>query len=1013
MRRKMVFPTSFLAVIITTGLTCSTVVEAQVRDPVSFWRFEEGKGVTTADIGFGGHRGTLVGNVGFVKDGDRGSVLEFGAGDSYVETNAWITELGTANFSITAWIKTREMGVAILGKSNGDRSWDFHEKQFYLSAGTEQGTPIKGGVHFYGNQAGEIWGGTAVNDGTWHHVCVTWDNATKTQHIYVDGKLDDLRPVWVYYGGRGDTTTDTVRLGFDCSGDAVSDFIGRMDDVAVFNVTLTQQEVAKWMTLSLPVTASAPYPGNGVIDVPRLGVVLSWQPGVYAKSHDVYFGLSLSDVSTASRTDQRGVLLSQGQSETYYPTHGALDFDFGTTCYWRVDEVNAPPDSTVIKGEIWSFTTEPIAYPIAGEKISVSASSSATGQGPENTVNSSGLTDDLHSDVLTTMWLTAAGATGSTWIQYEFDTVYKLVEMWVWNHNGSFERSIGLGCKDVSIEYSLNGTDYTALGTTHQFARASGKPGYAHNTTIDLGGIAAKYVRLTIANNWGGILKQYGLSEVRFFNVPVLAREPSPIPGAMGVEADTSVSWRAGREAARHNVYLSKDKQAVIDGTAPAKTVTSPSYAPALDLASTYYWRVDEANDAETPSVWPGEVWDFSTQAYAVVDDFESYTDDTDAGQAIYQTWIDGYGTTTNGSQVGYTLSPFEEHVIVRPGSRQSMPLKYDNTAVTNSEARRAFGSPQDWTQHGIKGLTLWFYGDPNNVAQQMYVKINNAKVLYDGDAANLRLKQWQMWYIPLGSLNVSSVTSLSIGFDRIGTATGQGRIWIDDIGLYSYDRQLVTPKDPGATGLQAQYQFEGNANDSSTNGRKGTLVSAPTYVQGKSGQAMSLDGVDDYVNITGYKGIVANAAGVQQPFTVCAWIKTATNSTDIVSWGTNAGGQRMSFRVDTVIRVEHGDGNIRGTNGASLLDDEWHHVAATVPQAGTMTDVRLYADGGDVTGVSTAETGFNIKADLDVRIGMGGPTGGRFFKGLIDDVRIYNRVLSAGEIAWIAGRTTPFDAGF
>ena len=1013
MCKKMIFPISSFVSIAIICLTWSTVVEAEVRDPVSFWRFEEGKGFTTADIGFGNHPGTLVGSVAFVNDADRGSVLEFGMGDSYVDTNAWITELGPADFSITAWIKTREPGVAILGKSNGDKNWAFHEKQFYLSNGTEQGTPVVGGVHFYGSGAAEIWGATPVNDGQWHHVCVTWTYATATRHIYVDGKLDDLNPVWPYYGGRGDNVTDTVRLGFDCSGDAVADFIGRMDDVAIFNVTLTQQEIAKWMTLSLPATASAPYPGNGVTDLPRRGVVLSWQPGVYAASHDVYFGTNFADVNTASRTNPLGVLVGKGQTENYYPTNKSLDFDFGTTCYWRVDEVNAPPSSAIVRGEVWSFTTEAVADPIAADKISVRASSNVTGQGPENTINSFGLTDGLHSDVLTTMWLSAPGAALPAWIEYEFDTVYKLAEMRVWNHNGSFERSLGLGCKSVLVEYSLNGTDFTTLGTTHEFARATGKPGYACNTTVDFGGVTAKYVRLTINSNWGGLMKQYGLSEVRFLYLPVRAREPSPISGSTNVDVGASLSWRAGREAGRHNVYLSTNQQAVIDGTAPVKTATSPSYAPALDLGGTYYWRVDEANDAETPTTWQGDVWSFSTQTYAVVDDFESYGDDKDAGKAIYQTWVDGYGTTTNGSQVGYIDAPFEEHVIVRPNSRQSMPLKYDNTSATNSQATRTFASPQDWSKHGIKGLTLWFYGDPTNVAQQMYVKINNTRVPYDGAAENLRLKQWQMWYIPLASLNVSSVTTLSIGFDRIGTTKGQGLICIDDIRLYSYARQLVTPKDPGTTGLQAQYPFEGNVNDSSGRGHNGTLVGGPTYMAGKSGQAINLDGTDDYVNITGYKGILADAAGVQQPFTVCAWIKTATNAMDIVTWGTNVGGQRMSLRVDTVIRVEHGNGNIRGTNGASLLDDEWHHVAATVPQGGSIMDVRLYTDGGDVTGVGSADAGFSIKADVDVRIGMGGPTGGRFFKGLIDDVRIYSRVLSAGEIAWVAGRATPFDAGF
>ncbi|GAI31862.1 unnamed protein product, partial [marine sediment metagenome] len=41
-----------------------------------------------------------------------------------------------------------------------------------------------------------------------------------------------------------------------------------------------------------------------------------------------------------------------------------------------------------------------------------------------------------------------------------------------------------------------NGTDYTTLGTTHEFARAPGAPDYAHNTTVDFGSAAAKYVRL-------------------------------------------------------------------------------------------------------------------------------------------------------------------------------------------------------------------------------------------------------------------------------------------------------------------------------------------------------------------------------------------------------------------------------------------------------------------------------------------------------------------------------------
>jgi len=227
---------------------------------------------------------------------------------------------------------------------------------------------------------------------------------------------------------------------------------------------------------------------------------------------------------------------------------------------------------------------------------------------------------------------------------------------------------------------------------------------------------------------------------------------------------------------------------------------------PALNLASTYYWRVDEVNDAETPSVWPGDLWSFSTQEYLVVDDFESYTNDSP--KRVFQAWIDGAGFSADdffpqgntgngsGSLVGCdpTLGPIMETKAVHGGTK-SMPMTYDNTTATYSETTRTFESPQNWALHGIKGLTLWFYGDPNNTAQQMYVKINGTKVLYDGTAENLKLASWQVWQIDLTGLNVGSVRTLSIGFDRVNGTGGAGQVFIDDI-------RLSRPSTSGSTGI-------------------------------------------------------------------------------------------------------------------------------------------------------------------------------------------------------------------
>ncbi len=999
--------------LIAVGLLLGVVAGAANAEIIAYWPFEEGEGDVAKDV-VNDIEAKLTG-VAWVPGHGGGFALNSPAtGTRSILAGAAPTPT-TKDISFAWWMVDRYASYQTLMNKGLDSSVAGH---YILLRPTSEDSPLRfriGGFQAYGG-----WGtecrvpAGAYQDGEWTHVVCTFDYASDTATIYINGELKPngaynpktgIAGPSGYCQGVNDPTQPLYIVG------QRETFQGDVDEVAIWDHALSPVDVAKVYVLGPlaldPKLAGRPQPADGAVDI-RREATLGWSAGESAVSHDVYLGTVFEDVNNA--TTGSPLLVSQGQTDTTYDPPSRLEF--GTTYYWRIDEVTAPPASTV-KGLIWSFTTEPIAYPVAGNTIKATASSADADQGPENTINGKGLANDLHSDDLTAMWLTAPGSEGPAWIQYEFDKVLRLHEMWVWNHNGLLEPTLGLGAKEVVIEYSVDGVDFATLGAPATFSRAPGKVNYAANTAVDLGGIAAKYIRLTINRNWGGILPQSGLSEVRFFSVPVFAREPNPVPGRTNVNVATDLAWRAGREADKHNVYVSTDQQSVIDGTAPVVTVTGTSYTPALNLASTYYWRIDEVNQAETPSSWAGPVWRFDTEAYVVVDDFESYTDDMDAEKAIFQTWIDGYEVAANGSLVGYGTSPFAERTIINSG-RQSMPLAYDNTGTaTYSEAKRTFDNPWDWSRHNIKGLTLRFCGKVDNAVQQMYVKINNTKISYTGDPESLKRPSWQMCYIDLAGHNVSNVTSLSIGFDRIGATGGTGMVFIDDIRLYPLERQLITPADPGTAGLQAQYQLEGNANDSSGKGRNGSLKGAPMFVAGKAGQAISLNGTADYVNIDGYKGILADAAGVQQALTLSAWIKTATNGRDIIAWGTNAGGQRMNFRVDTVLRVEHGAGNILGSNGPRLIDNEWHHVAATVPQGGRIMDVLLYVDGMNVTPASTTTAVFNLQPNIDVVIGQGGTQGSRFFLGLIDETRIYDRVLSAGEIAWLAGRTTPFDKPF
>ncbi len=547
------------------------------------------------------------------------------------------------------------------------------------------------------------------------------------------------------------------------------------------------------VTAIAPITekAYAPLdPADGQTDVYR-DTNLTWVAGLYANTHDVYLGTAFEDVNNATRANPLGALVSQGQETDTYDPPGHLEL--GRTYYWRIDEVNGPPDYTIFKGDVWSFTTEPYAYAIENIVATSNATSEADA-GPENTINGSGLdADDGHSTKSTDMWLGLPSGGEPVWIQYEFSRVYQLHEMWVWNYNVEFERVLGFGLKLVTIECSADGASWTTLGD-FEFAQGSATSGYAHNSTVDFGGAPAKYVRLTVNSGWGA-LPQYGLSEVRFFQVPAHARAPEPSLGETGVTPDVVLSWRAGRQAARHEVYFSADEQAVIDGTAQIDAVTENRYrldALTITLGTTYYWRIDEVNDAESPAVWEGDLWSFTTSTYLVVDDFESYTDDVDAGQAIFQTWIDGW-TNGTGSMAGYLDAPFVERMVVHEG-RQSMPVSYDNQmSPWYSEIERAWWEPQNWTVGGAEALVLYVRGDADNDPETLYIALEDDRgrtaTVTHPNADVLTTGEWQAWQIPLDALgangvDVTNVAKLYIGAgDRDHPAAGgSGLFFVDDI---------------------------------------------------------------------------------------------------------------------------------------------------------------------------------------------------------------------------------------
>ena len=707
-------------IFIITVLLCTSLSNGQVdpKSVVAFWLFDEASGNVARDSSGHGYDADLKENPVWV-EGKFRHALEF-QGESYLEIRNSSQNLpfgGSDPFSITAWVRNQGGGT-VIGKFNGGIIGA------YILSINGDGT-----VSFH--REVEPWsfsGNMALPDNDFGHVAVTYDGAE--MKIYINGEFDSSQE-------RGPQNTDTatpVLIGARFTNDVPSEFFnGALDEVAIFNVALTEQQIREIMYgLSFP-KASNPNPEDGAFHEDTW-VSLSWSPGDSAASHDVYLGGNFDDVFDATHDS---AFYQGNQTLTFYMA-GFPGFAYpdglvpGVTYYWRIDEVNDADPNSPWKGNVWSFSIPPkTAYspdPADGAQVS-------------------------DPDDLKLSWTSGYGAILHT--------------LYIGNDYDQICNAVGGIMQDV--------------------------------TTYNASRLEAEKVYYWRVDEFDVIETHKG--DVWTFTTPGAVGNPQPANGATDVPMVTLLSWKAADNAASHQVYLGLDKDTVrsADTGSPkykgSKALGDESYDPGLlELGTTYYWRVDEIYDGNPIK---GPVWSFTVGDYLMVDDFESYTDDDAAGEAIWQHWIDGFGVPDNGAQVGNLMPPYCEPVIVHGGA-QSMPLLYANEAgVTNSEASLTLTSLRDWTTAGVGGLSLWFRGSPANAPEPMYVAVSNSAdmpaIIVNDDLEAAQARGWRQWRVPLHAfadqgINLTNVDKLGIGLGgKSGMAVvgGTGTMYIDDIRLY------------------------------------------------------------------------------------------------------------------------------------------------------------------------------------------------------------------------------------
>ncbi|MHC4431746.1 MAG: LamG domain-containing protein [Planctomycetota bacterium] len=560
-------------------------------------------------------------------------------------------------------------------------------------------------------------------------------------HVAATRSAQD-RKIAIYINGQHEKTIDHANTGplnaietIAIGGNVLDSryYTGLIDDVRIFDHALLPGEILGAMEGQVWPYALGPSPGDGALHEDTW-VNLAWVAGGFAVSHDVYLGDNFDEVNDGAT----GSPVFQGNQTDTFLVAGFPGFPFpdglvpGTTYYWRIDEVNDSEPNSPWKGDIWSFSVPP-----------------KTAYNPDP-------------------------ANGAEFVELD----------------ATFTWTPGFGAKIHTVYF---GEDFDEVNNA-----TGGMPAGA--SSYNPAALESEKVYYWRVDEFDAVETHKG--DVWAFTTPGAVGNPQPANGAVDVQMIATLSWTPADNATSHELYLGTDVDAV-----EAATTASPEYVGPKALGaenhdpgtlawhSSYAWRVDEVYPDKTVK---GLVWTFTTADFVLVDDFESYNDidppDPNSNR-IFDSWIDGFGTTTNGALVGNDLPPYAEQTIVHGGA-QSMPYTYDNNLKT-SEATLTLVHPRDWTTEGVTKLSVWFRGDSANSAERMFVALNGTAVVYHDDASVTQMPGWSNWIIDLSAtggfadqgVDLTNVNTITLGFGTKDPGApgpgGTGTMYFDDIRLY------------------------------------------------------------------------------------------------------------------------------------------------------------------------------------------------------------------------------------
>ncbi len=357
--------------------------------------------------------------------------------------------------------------------------------------------------------------------------------------------------------------------------------------------------------------ACEPDPANNDTTVNTDVQTLSWIPGHDATvGQDVWFGTDPCSLTLI------GDDIAPCQDSIEIPNSISITSD--TQYYWRVDSNDG---GGAVAGRLWTFSTRPyISFNPGGEGIIFSFGIKTSGGSKGYlATNGSDITGDIRTALSdSTMWYCnypAGVGVNEPELYIEFDKIYDLNEMWVWNYPSGYSSS-AMAWKTIEIDYSTDGVNYSALGTTYVLPQ--GNADGTHDTEIAFG-VPARYVRIRAVGGPGvGTYgaSSYRLCEVRFYAdgayTSVKAYDPAPAENSE-VDVFTELSWTPGTASVSgQDIWFGPTGSMVKIADNVEPNVSSYTFSKPLDNYTEYSWRVD---GIDGNAVTTGDTWTFDTRA--------------------------------------------------------------------------------------------------------------------------------------------------------------------------------------------------------------------------------------------------------------------------------------------------------------------------------------------------------------------------------------------------------------